>query len=119
MDNKPDKNQIKKIQKEIDKINKTLRKLELRPCRHDADILQKEKEIEDLKRRVRSLEIKRECCKYTWWKEKLIVYHGNMITEKFHRPTCKYFSWKNCTELFHDRTEAIEAGYTPCSMCKP
>ena len=68
MDNKPDKNQIKKIQKEIDKINKTLRKLELRPCRHDADILQKEKEIEGLKKQVRALEIEREHCIYTWWK---------------------------------------------------
>ena len=119
MDKKPDKKQIKKIQKEIESIIKTLGKLELRPCQNDADILQKEKEVEDLKKRVRSLEIERERCIYTWWKEILIVYHGNPITEKFHKSTCKYFSWKNCTEVFHARTEAIEAGYAPCSMCKP
>jgi hypothetical protein len=115
---KPKKSQIKKIQKEIDNLRKRLKKLELRPCKNDADILQKENEIEDLKKHIRSLEIKRDRYIYAWWQNNIIVYHGNVKTEKFHRPTCKYFNWKNCTEIFHARKEAIEEGYVPCKICK-
>ena len=60
MNKKPQKSQIKKIQKESDSLRKTLKKLELRPCKHNSEILQKEKEIEDLEKRIKLLEIERE-----------------------------------------------------------
>jgi len=119
MDERTKKGQIKKIQKDISNLRNKLKKLELRPCKHDSEILHKEKEIKDLKRRIRSLEIEHDQYVYIWWPNRKIVYHGNVRTEKFHRPACKYFNWKNCTEIFYARIDAIEAGYVPCKLCKP
>ena len=48
-----------------------------------------------------------------------IVYHGNIKSKKFHRPSCKYYNCRNCTAIFHSREEAIRAGYEPCGLCKP
>ena len=48
-----------------------------------------------------------------------IVYHGNVKSKKFHRPSCRYYNCKNCTAIFHSREEAILAGYEPCGLCKP
>ena len=118
MNKKSQKKQIRKIKKEIEKFRKIIKRLELRPCKNDAEILQKEKEIEDVKKRIRLLENDRDRHIYTWWQNKKVVYHGNVKTEKFHKPTCKYYNWKNCVAIFHARTEAIEAGYSPCKICK-
>jgi micrococcal nuclease len=48
-----------------------------------------------------------------------IVYHGNVKSKKFHRPSCRYYNCKNCTAIFHSREEAIRSGYEPCGLCKP
>ena len=48
-----------------------------------------------------------------------VVYHGNVKSKKFHRPTCRYYNCKNCTSIFYSRDETIEAGYIPCKICKP
>ena len=48
-----------------------------------------------------------------------IVYHGNIKSKKFHRPSCRYYNCRNCTAIFHSREEAIRAGYEPCGQCKP
>jgi len=48
-----------------------------------------------------------------------IVYHGNVKSKKFHRPSCRYYNCKNCTAIFHSREKAIQAGYVPCGLCRP
>ena len=48
-----------------------------------------------------------------------IVYHGNVKSKKFHRPSCRYYNCKNCTAIFHSREDAIRAGYMPCGLCRP
>jgi endonuclease YncB( thermonuclease family) len=48
-----------------------------------------------------------------------VVYHGNVKSKKFHRPSCRYYDCTNCTAVFHSREEAIQAGYVPCKVCKP
>lgn len=118
MNKKSQKSHIRRIQKEIDKLRKTIKKFELHPCKNDAEILQKEKKIDGLKKRIRLLENECDRYIYTWWENKKVVYHGNVKTEKFHKPSCKYYNWKNCTAIFHARTEAIEEGYAPCKICK-
>ncbi|MBU4575560.1 MAG: hypothetical protein KUA39_18040, partial [Desulfarculus sp.] len=42
------------------------------------------------------------------------VYHGNVRSKKFHRPSCRYYDCKNCTARFTSREQAIQAGYVPC-----
>lgn len=49
----------------------------------------------------------------------LSAYHGNINSHVFHRPDCKHFNCKNCTEIFPDRESAIKAEYRPCGICKP
>jgi len=48
-----------------------------------------------------------------------IVYHGNVKSKKFHRPSCRDYNCRNCTAIFQSREEAIRAGYVPCGLCKP
>ncbi|MBU1155348.1 MAG: Ada metal-binding domain-containing protein [Proteobacteria bacterium] len=48
-----------------------------------------------------------------------MVYHGNVRSRKFHRPSCRYYDCKNCTARFTSREQAIQAGYVPCKVCKP
>ena len=67
MPKKKSKNQIKKLQKEIDDSIDLLRKLEIRPCKGDTDIKQKEMEIADLKKHIQSLENERDRHVYSWW----------------------------------------------------
>lgn len=46
-------------------------------------------------------------------------YHGNIKSHKFHRPGCRHYNCKNCIQIFNSREDAINAGYTPCGICKP
>jgi endonuclease YncB( thermonuclease family) len=46
-------------------------------------------------------------------------YHGNVESRIFHKPGCRYYDCKHCTEGFSSRAKAIRAGYKPCGMCKP
>jgi hypothetical protein len=55
MDKRTRKN-FKRIQKEINKLKAQLSKIELRPCRGDADIQQKENELRMIKREIYELE---------------------------------------------------------------
>lgn len=48
-----------------------------------------------------------------------ITYIGNQNSKKFHRDTCKSLPKAENQVVFSDRAEAIAAGYTPCSTCKP
>ena len=66
MVNKVNKIQIKKIQKEIDKLKKKLPEIELRPCHGDADLAQREKDIKAHKKKI--YEMEREIDKYKYAK---------------------------------------------------
>ena len=48
-----------------------------------------------------------------------VIYHGNINSKVFHRPNCKDYDCKNCSEVFTSRDEAIAAGYRACAICKP
>ncbi len=47
------------------------------------------------------------------------IYRGNRRSHVFHRPECKDYRCRNCTAVFQQREEAIEAGYRPCKQCNP
>jgi len=49
----------------------------------------------------------------------VIVYRGNIKSKKFHSLRCRYYNCKNCTAFFHNRNEAIKAGFVPCKVCSP
>ncbi len=51
--------------------------------------------------------------------QKSIVYHGNVKSKKFHRPSCRHYNCKNCTATFQSRQEVIRARYVPCGVCRP
>ena len=65
MVDKENQKQIKQPNKKIGNSKKFLEKVELRPCKGDADILQRENEVEDLKSFIRSLVIERDQHIYT------------------------------------------------------
>ena len=65
MDKKATKKQVQKLKKEIDEAICFLGKLELRPCHNDAEIIQKETEVEGLKSHIHSLETKRNSLIYS------------------------------------------------------
>jgi len=56
MTDKRNKKKIKKIQKELDKSKEDYKKMELRPCLGDADLRQREKDLEMLKEKIRVFE---------------------------------------------------------------
>ena len=46
-------------------------------------------------------------------------YHGNIKSRIFHKPGCRYYDCKFCTEGFSSKEKAIRAGFKPCKICKP
>lgn len=48
-----------------------------------------------------------------------IVFHGNISSHVFHRPSCRYYNCSNCIQPFKSRKDAIQEGYKPCGICKP
>jgi len=48
-----------------------------------------------------------------------IVYIGNKNTKTFHKSTCGSLPAEQNRVIFNTRQEAIDAGYNPCSNCKP
>ena len=51
-----DKKKVKKIHKEIALLKEKMKKIELRPCRGDADLKKKEQKVFNLKREIYELE---------------------------------------------------------------
>lgn len=47
------------------------------------------------------------------------IYIGNINTMKFHKSTCSKLPAEHNRVYFNSRQEAINAGYTPCKICKP
>lgn len=66
MRKKPPQKQIKKIQKDIEQHKDLLSKLEIRPCQGDADIKQKDIDIEELKQHIHFLEEELDRSRYFW-----------------------------------------------------
>lgn len=56
MTDKKDRNNIKKVQKEVNKLKEKLKKAELFPCRGDSELKQKDENIQMLKREIYKLE---------------------------------------------------------------
>jgi competence protein ComEC len=48
-----------------------------------------------------------------------IQYIGNRNTKVFHLPTCRSLPQEQNRVYFNSRQDAIDAGYTSCSICKP
>lgn len=67
MPNKQNKKKaIKNLQKEIEKLRDEYEKIEVRPCRGDADLHQRENELEILKSKISQLEKERDTYLYSW-----------------------------------------------------
>lgn len=59
------KKKIKKIQHEIDQLEALFKKMELRPCQGDADLSQKEKDLNHLKDKINAKKMERDQYKYS------------------------------------------------------
>jgi septal ring factor EnvC (AmiA/AmiB activator) len=53
---KATRKRLRKIQKEIKRVRRELDKIELRPCQNDAELKQKEEDLEELSNKLRALE---------------------------------------------------------------
>jgi hypothetical protein len=60
------KKTVKQIQKEIERLRDEYRKMELRPCHGDLDLIQRDKELDMLKGKTFALERERDSHLYTW-----------------------------------------------------
>ena len=60
---------VKQIQKEIERLRNEYRKMELRPCHGDSDLMQRDKDLGLLKNRIYALEKERDTYLYTWSSE--------------------------------------------------
>ncbi len=69
MVNKLRRKRAKGIQKKIDELRMTLKKMEIRPCQGDVDLKEREKDITALKSEIRSLENERDEYLYSGWEE--------------------------------------------------
>lgn len=47
------------------------------------------------------------------------LYIGNKNSKKFHLPSCTGLPKEKNQVFFESREEALEEGYTPCSICSP
>jgi competence protein ComEC len=47
------------------------------------------------------------------------AYIGNVNTEKFHLPVCRSLPDEKNRVFFATREGVVEAGYSPCGICKP
>jgi hypothetical protein len=57
---------VKQIQKEIEKLRDEYKKMELRPCHGDLDLVQRDKDLGVLKDKIYALEKERDTHLYTW-----------------------------------------------------
>ena len=60
------KKAIKELKKEIEKLRDEYEKIELRPCQGDADLRQRENELEILKSKISQLEKEQDTYLYSW-----------------------------------------------------
>ncbi len=60
---------VKQIQREIEKLRDEYKKMELRPCHGDLDLIERDKELGLLKNKIYELEKERDTYLYTWSRE--------------------------------------------------
>jgi len=65
-DKQPKEKTIKQIQKEVEKLRDEYKKMELRPCHGDLDLIQRDKDLDLLKHKIYALEKERDMHLYTW-----------------------------------------------------
>jgi hypothetical protein len=65
-DRKSKENTVKQIQKEIGKLRDEYKKMELRPCHGDLELVQRDKDLGSLKDKIYALEKERDRHLYTW-----------------------------------------------------
>jgi hypothetical protein len=65
-DKRNKKKAIKELKKEIEKLRDEYKKIEIRPCQGDIDLLQRENELEILKSKIYELEKERDTYLYSW-----------------------------------------------------
>ena len=66
MDTRANKNKIKRLQKKIDTLERTLSLTEVRPCQGDNDLKKREEEITELISEIKILKKKRDKYVYSW-----------------------------------------------------
>ena len=57
---------VKQIQKEIERLRDEYKKMELRPCHGDSDLVQRDIDLGLLKNKIYALEKERDTHLYTW-----------------------------------------------------
>jgi DNA repair exonuclease SbcCD ATPase subunit len=57
---------VKQIQREIEKLRDEYKKMELRPCHGDLDLMERDKDLGLLKDKIYALEKERDTYLYTW-----------------------------------------------------
>ena len=68
-DTQSEEKSVKQIQKEIERLRDEYRKMELRPCHGDSDLMQRDKDLGLLKNKIYALEKVRDRYLYTWSNE--------------------------------------------------
>ena len=66
MDSRAEKKKIKQLQKKIDILERTLSQTEVRPCKGDNDLKEREEEITGLIKEIRILKKERDKYVYSW-----------------------------------------------------
>jgi len=66
MDSRANKKKIKRLQKKIDALEKMLGQTEIRPCKGDNDLKEREEEITGLIKEIRILKKERDKYVYSW-----------------------------------------------------
>jgi len=61
---------------------------------------------------------KRVIMEYRWVSVE-VVYHGNLSSKIFHKPTCRYYNCDDCEMPLYSLEQATTLGYKPCGICKP
>ena len=67
MPDKIDKKKIKKLNKKIKGIEKAYHRMEMRPCKGDKDLKQRDIELRMLREQIHALERERDTLMYTPW----------------------------------------------------
>jgi chromosome segregation ATPase len=65
-DKRNKKKAIKELKKEIERLRDEYKKIGLRPCQGDTDLLQRENELDILKSKIHKLEKERDTYLYSW-----------------------------------------------------
>ena len=61
------KKTIKDLNKKIKKLEKAFHKMEMRPCKGDEDLKQREIDLRMLRQEIYALEQERDTLVYKWW----------------------------------------------------